>query len=128
MKRKSTRLAVLSFALLYLLGAFCFSVAAPGMSIASSFADCSNMNSAQGMFPCDHPTFACRPATADHSAILSSAQSRDPSSAVPRTVVTMAVISPPDAGVSGLAKSRRHIPFGPSQKIPIHILNSVLIL
>lgn len=128
MKRKSLSLTVLLIVFVYQMAAFCLSIAAPGMSMASPFMDCSNQRAAQSMMPCDDPSFACRPAAANQSAILPSAPSRDPSSTVERAVVTIAVISPPGAVAPSLANSSHAIPFGPSQKIPIHILNSILSL
>ena len=59
MKRQSIKLDILSLVFLYLSGAFCLSVAAPGTSSASISAAYSDMNSSQGMFPCEHPTFDC---------------------------------------------------------------------
>lgn len=126
MKRKSTTLVVLSLVLLYLFGAFCVSVGAPNAAIASTMGGCSDTKASSTMFPCEHPSFSCRSAAADDRAIVSSIQSSDPSRSVERAVGTIAVISPPDAVAPSLANFNHAISFGPSQKIPIHILNSVL--
>ena len=127
MKRKSASLTVLSLALFYLLGAFCFSVAAPSTSIASTFPPCSETRSVPGMFPCEHPSFFCGLTAADNSAILSSVQTRDSSSKAQTAVVGIAVSSSPDAATLGLSY-KTSILFGSPQKVPIHILNSVLSL
>ena len=126
MKRKSITLAVLSLALFYLLAAACLSVGAPNAALASTMGGCSDTKASSTMFPCENPSFSCRSAAADNHAIVSSIQSRDPSLTAAQTVVTMAVISPPDAVAPSLARSGHAISFGPSQKIPIHLLNSVL--
>ena len=112
--------------LLYVFGALCFSAVAPRAAIASTVGGCSDTNASSAMFPCEHPSFSCRSAASDNNAIVSSIQSRDPSRTAARAVVTMAVSSPPDAVAPSLANSGHAISFGPSQKIPIHILNSVL--
>jgi len=126
MKRKSTSLTLLILVFVYLLGAICFSIAAPSASIASTVGGCSDTNALSAMFPCDHPSFSCKSAASDNNAVVSSIQSRDPSRTVERGVTTIAVISPPDAVAPSLANSSHAISFGPSRKIPIHILNSVL--
>lgn len=126
MKRKSTRLALMSTVLLYLLGAFCLSVANPNAAIASPMGRCSDTNASSAMFPCEHPSFSCRSAAADNHAIVSSIQSRDPSNAAERATATIAVISPPDAVAQKNLANAHAISFGPLQKVPIHILKSVL--
>jgi hypothetical protein len=127
MKRKSIKLAILSLVLLYLSGAFCLSVAAPGTSSASISAAYSDMNSPQGMFPCEHPTFGCRSAANDHAAIPSSVKTRDPSNTT-QTFVGITVTGPPDLAAARLVLYHRAIQIASSQKVPIHLVNSVLSL
>jgi hypothetical protein len=126
MKRKSTRTAVVGLMLLYLFGASCFSIVAPRTAIASTVGDCSDTNASSAMFPCEHPSFSCRSAATDKNGIVSSIQSGDPSRSGERAVTIIAVIRPPDSVAPSFANSSHAIPFGPSQKIPIHILKSVL--
>jgi hypothetical protein len=127
MKRKSTTLAILGLVFLYLSGGFCLSVAAPGTSSASISAAYSDMNSPQGMFPCEHPTFDCRSAANDHVATLSSAKSRDPSNTT-QTFMGLTVTSPSDLAAARLALYHRAIQIASSQKVSIHLVNSVLSL
>ena len=120
-------LAFTCLTLVYLLGAFCLSVAAPERAIAAKFGNSSTMDSEQSMLPCDHPNFVCRPA-ADHSAITSSTKNRDPSSLHEITSVAIAALDLPSGGTSGISNSDRLILFDSSQKIPIYIFKSVLTL
>jgi len=127
-QRTSKKLTAFSLALLFTLGVWCASLAAPNLSIASATHRCPQDSLVLGKMDCDQPNFMCSfgldPRSFSSVAIISPRTHELPKAAA--LSIGGADIAGPPYEISLAAIRAMAVNLHLPEKVPIHLFNSVL--
>ncbi|MGH8546145.1 MAG: hypothetical protein ACREX3_21490 [Gammaproteobacteria bacterium] len=131
MKRRANIVTAISLVLLFGFGIWCASLASPGSSFGSGMPGCSQSASGKTGAGCAQPSFLCGSTpfyTSFSKGVPSYLQTGGLSEVVPFPIGRVVPVSMSEEISLGFSRLRIVSSSYPTQKVPIHLFNSVLTL